>query len=139
MTTSTASRTCTHAEPHLLAWNATVGGGATLLRDAIKTALRHVDTDVPERTIETVEAVLSRAAALPIPNRTASNPRARWSVEVDDSELAAIAEVLGSASDYMAGNNYADDTDFPEDALAAQVLNQSGAPATVCWTAAFNR
>jgi hypothetical protein len=103
-------QTCQKAHQHYVMWDAATA-------DAIATALNHVftedtDPEVTDADIETVRELVEDACTITV---TPFLP-------VDSAELAAIERVIGLACEYMINNNYADDADFPEDALAAQLL-----------------
>lgn len=102
-------QTCTTAHQHYVLWdNDTV--------TALHTAMNHAFTEDTEPPV--TDADIDHVDALV--NRAANTPSVFFPVSTTD--LQTLERVIGLACEYMGVNNYADDADFPEDALAAQLL-----------------
>jgi len=108
-----------HSGPHRLGLDARMGGTGPTVREVARTALLHAFTgeeDNPQAAL--AQAVLDRPGDPPV------------SAEEAEALIAAVA----SGREYMLDNHYADDHDFPEDAMAAMLLERH-LWVDICWRA----
>jgi hypothetical protein len=107
--------------PHNLGLRLHFGGTGITVARVARIALDHAfagEREEREATIALAESLLDRAEH--------DEPKATT------AEAEALIEALGSAYEYMADNHYADDEDFPEDAMVARVLEST--QLIVCFT-----
>lgn len=109
------TNTCTHIGRHMLPLDSIVGtdhdGLAISARTLGKRVIVHCwEEDVEPGQLELAETVLGRKAD------------SRRLVEATDVEYEALRDVMYEAASYMEANDYAGDTDFPEDAAADRIM-----------------
>jgi hypothetical protein len=110
-----------HDGPHNLGLRLHFGGTGITVARVARIALEHAfvgEREEREATVALAEALLDRAEH--------GEPQATT------AEAEALIEALDSAGEYMTANHYADDEDFPEDAMAARVLEST--QLIVCFT-----
>ncbi len=123
--------------PHLIGLNMRYGGVTGLLGERLAVHVRHAlhHMTPPDSDASTDELQAARASTEALCDRADAEAGARpdGMLDMSTEQWQALITCVADAADYMSTNNYAGDSDFPEDQAAAVIFCDGAGGLDICW------